>query len=84
MLSTLLSQFFKLGTRIILYLQVNSLAENVSQILDFQSSFCCEIQQLIDCEEDFKNINEVGLFQVRFMEICAGYAWMSCPSFAFV
>ena len=49
---------------ILFHSQVNSLAENISQIIDFQSSFCCEIQQLIDCEEDFKNISEVNLFQV--------------------
>lgn len=43
--------------------EVNSLVENVSQIIEFQTSFCSEIQQLIDCEEDFKNIKEIGLFQ---------------------
>ena len=44
--------------------QVNSLAENVTQIIEFQNGFCSEIQQLLDYEEDFKNINEIGLFQV--------------------
>jgi hypothetical protein len=69
MFPTFLPQFIKSVTRIILFLQVNSLRENVSQILDFQSDFCSEIQQLIDCEEDFKSINEVDLFQVCFVEI---------------
>lgn len=55
------------GTKGIFCFQVNSLTENVSQIIEFQSSFCNEIQQLIDCEEDFKNINEVELFQVCFI-----------------
>ena len=51
---------------------MNSLADNVAQIIEFQNSFCSEIQQLIECEKDFKNIKDVGLFQVK--------SWMGISS----
>lgn len=45
------------------------MAENTSEIIEFQSEFCFEIQQLIDGEENFNNMNDVEDFQVNTCKV---------------